>query len=591
MEVLDLSTPNRDVLDKVLKIYLKAMCHFVSKYVDVDIGEIEEKDVAHYIKTGWNTFKEQFKVYDRYGKFHHYYDARTVTSLIVEGRNRNSHQRLKDLNPLFTRAQLFFIAEILGKIDALDAQGDVEEILDELFKDPVAEGEKGKKKLSKQLVDNAIKLKEKEEDLKRLSNQLRDAKLQVDEKEKQRKKLDRQLKDAKGRTDKLKSELAGAKKRLEKSEAAQTNYKNRLEAAREELKETKAKWKEGKERLTLSNTIAHILEHEEHLTEANEASTKQHVILPILRALGWDDTLGSMEVLPEYAVKGGSVDYALKVGDKLALFLECKRWNEPLEKHEDQIVNYAFQAGVRVVALTNGKIWRFYFSWIDGKPVNERIFCKIDIEDPEDATSDLEKYLLKSNVASGKAEGDAKIALLKSSVASGKREKEKNDSPKSVPIRPKTNPVNTVINPKTIESEATVGGEWTIDRVRNLVSQELKAHYESKYKKRCDAFYKAIAETQNLIQAKGWILDVEFRKIYCGFKNKKRLVFGVRITFSPPRFFAKITEEEASSLSKQYECRTVSYNSKLQTAFYSIPEDLNELLPVLEFAYKKHSGS
>ena len=41
--------------------------------------------------------------------------------------------------------------------------------------------------------------------------------------------------------------------------------------------------------LTLSNTIAHILEHKQHLAEANEATTQQYVVLPILRALGWDD--------------------------------------------------------------------------------------------------------------------------------------------------------------------------------------------------------------------------------------------------------------------------------------------------------------
>ena len=63
---------------------------------------------------------------------------------------------------------------------------------------------------------------------------------------------------------------------------------------------------------------------------------------------------------------------------------------------------------------------------------------------------------VETNVASGEAEVDAKIALLKSSVASGKKEKEKNDSPKSVPIRPKTN-VNAVINPKTISETGLEG--------------------------------------------------------------------------------------------------------------------------------------
>ena len=40
----------------------------------------------------------------------------------------------------------------------------------------------------------------------------------------------------------------------------------------------------------LRNTIAHILEHKQHLVKANEATIQQYVVLPILRALGWDDT-------------------------------------------------------------------------------------------------------------------------------------------------------------------------------------------------------------------------------------------------------------------------------------------------------------
>ncbi len=51
----------------------------------------------------------------------------------------------------------------------------------------------------------------------------------------------------------------------------------------------------------LRNTIAPILEHKQHLAEANEATIQQYVILPILRTLGWDDTnLASMEIIPEY---------------------------------------------------------------------------------------------------------------------------------------------------------------------------------------------------------------------------------------------------------------------------------------------------
>ena len=155
------------------------------------------------------------------------------------------------------------------------------------------------------------------------------------------------------------------------------------------------------------------------------------------------------------------------------------------------------------------------------------------------------------------------------------------------PIRPKPSPANDIIDPKPIEPEAIIAGEWTIERVKNSLPQEVREYHEAKFSEdRCNIFYGRVAETQNLVQAKGWLLDVNFTTRYCGFKNKKRLVFGVRITFSPPRFFAKITEEEAGGLSNQYK-----YDSGRKSAFYTIPENVSELLPVLEFAYNKHRGS
>ena len=39
----------------------------------------------------------------------------------------------------------------------------------------------------------------------------------------------------------------------------------------------------------LRNTLTHILEHKQQLAHAKEATTRQYVVLPILRALGWED--------------------------------------------------------------------------------------------------------------------------------------------------------------------------------------------------------------------------------------------------------------------------------------------------------------
>ena len=366
----------------------------------------------------------------------------------------------------------------------------------------------------------------------------------------------------------------------------------------------------------LRNTIAHILEHKQHLADANESTTQQYVVLPILRALGWDDTnLASMEVLPEYAVPGGQVDYALKVEQKLTLFIECKKWNESLDRHEDQIVTYAVKAGMPIVGLTNGKIWRFYFSWIERTSVSDRIFCETDIEDRENAVVDLEKYLLKSNVASGKAELNAKIAL---------EEKGKSGTTESSSIIP--NPVDDAPDnpseerPVTFLPESDV--EWTIERVKDSLSHGLRARYEKTYsEERLKLYYEAVAEVQNLVKKEKWELNpTKLSQMLCGFRlrdkgviGKIERIFGILpqgrfpdseivgrdgklIPRSPiiPRLFVRINKKEAEQLELKHDgCKFygVEKGKSADYVYYNIPENISELLPVLEFAYKKHTGN
>ena len=90
----------------------------------------------------------------------------------------------------------------------------------------------------------------------------------------------------------------------------------------------------------LRNTIAHILAHKQHLADANEATIQQYVILPILRTLGWNDTnLASMEIIPEYQVESRRADYALhiKQDQNPVVLIECKRWDQPIGKNEEQM--------------------------------------------------------------------------------------------------------------------------------------------------------------------------------------------------------------------------------------------------------------
>ena len=247
----------------------------------------------------------------------------------------------------------------------------------------------------------------------------------------------------------------------------------------------------------LRNTIAHILEHKQHLVEANEATTQQYVVLPILRALGWDDVnLASMEILPEYTVESKRADYALHIqrDRKPVVLVECKRWNQSIEKHEEQICFYAYSGDIPLAVITNGKLWRFYLSQWKASSLSDRIFCETDIESRENAVSDLEKYLLKSNVASGEAALNAEIAL---------EEKGQVDTSKPSPMDSNIGDVNDVVDNQSVTKQAAVStefsGELTVERVKDSLSEEVRDDHEKKYtEERRNLFYRGAAGAQNL---------------------------------------------------------------------------------------------
>ncbi len=152
------------------------------------------------------------------------------------------------------------------------------------------------------------------------------------------------------------------------------------------------------------------LKSDRRLALLDEAATKQTVILRVLSALDWD-THNADEVKPEHPVADTKVDYALKLGGKLDVFIEVKRRAEPLEKHQEQLMNYCFREGVPLAVLTDGNTWWFYLP-VQLGTWEQRKFCSIDIESQpvEQIAAQLTEYLSKENVASGKAEENARAA-------------------------------------------------------------------------------------------------------------------------------------------------------------------------------------
>ena len=169
---------------------------------------------------------------------------------------------------------------------------------------------------------------------------------------------------------------------------------------------------------SLEQIIAHIVKFTRTIEDYNfdETATRQFVVLPVLRALGWDDrNLETLEVFPESPTdlennKQTKVDYALRHDGRSLVFIECKRWSENLEKpkHHEQLARYIFQKGVDLGVLTNGKTWSFYLAYKTDVPWGNRKFCSIELSEQKDAIVDFQKYLSKPNVINESAKAEAK---------------------------------------------------------------------------------------------------------------------------------------------------------------------------------------
>ena len=214
---------------------------------------IDINDFPHLVNKNWSDAFERTLNDDK--------TFRNQLWLIVECRNADwAHPPEGDAESESTRAHLFHIADVLSKINKIDAKGKVEAIRDELFPDTAERLEKAEKGLKdleseKSETEQCLAIAESEKNAYAEKNAALSK--QIDEKENQRKKLDKQLKRAKAQNEKYKKDIAGTKQRLEESEAAQAEYKNRLETTSKELKGTHAEWKATEKRLaTALNQLA-----------------------------------------------------------------------------------------------------------------------------------------------------------------------------------------------------------------------------------------------------------------------------------------------------------------------------------------------
>lgn len=121
-------------------------------------------------------------------------------------------------------------------------------------------------------------------------------------------------------------------------------------------------------------------------TMATEEAVKTAIVLPFLRALGYD-VFDPSEVVPEFTAdavgkKGEKVDYAIKVDGDIRILIECKPISVSLEKkHLDQLYRYFSVTNAKFAILTNGRTFNFYTDLEATNKLDTRPFFVFDITD------------------------------------------------------------------------------------------------------------------------------------------------------------------------------------------------------------------
>ena len=156
--------------------------------------------------------------------------------------------------------------------------------------------------------------------------------------------------------------------------------------------------------MSLENAIEKVKDIADKIP--NEESTKQHLILPILMALGWN-VFSPDEIMPEAHTKEGRPDYALILNGKIIAFLEAKSVSGRIfrdgkidSRHARQLARYCFDRGVELGILTNGLQWALIKAFEPGKSIDERVILAVDLmSQSTDEVIERLRWLSKEKIA------------------------------------------------------------------------------------------------------------------------------------------------------------------------------------------------
>lgn len=153
----------------------------------------------------------------------------------------------------------------------------------------------------------------------------------------------------------------------------------------------------------------------------NEEHVRLSLVARVVQALGWD-VWNPTEVYTEFkATKkedSTRVDVALLTHgfEATAVFIECKAvgaFAADLAAVERQLRDYNRDHTALFTVITDGRHWRFYFSFTSGE-FQDKLFCKFDLQ--EDALDEiagyLDTFLHRDNILNRSARRKAEAYLM-----------------------------------------------------------------------------------------------------------------------------------------------------------------------------------
>ncbi|MDR1278709.1 MAG: type I restriction enzyme HsdR N-terminal domain-containing protein [Treponema sp.] len=132
--------------------------------------------------------------------------------------------------------------------------------------------------------------------------------------------------------------------------------------------------------------------------DINEAQTKDYLIRPFFESLGWDFS-NPDEVIPEESDSSGKrPDYSFYIGGSPKILIEAKPLNNQLNdvKMINEKMSYCLSTQVPFLIITNGVLYRIYYSKLDGANKDKLLF---DFQLDENVDEELINKLRKDSVA------------------------------------------------------------------------------------------------------------------------------------------------------------------------------------------------